>query len=83
VTIEISHYGVCATGGIVNGQCVPAGSILRTTVHVPVGEDVKYLRIDKKLVHHVLDHRRNLNNCREGLCSEIQIEIDRLTGAVS
>jgi hypothetical protein len=50
---------------------------------VPVGEDVKYLRIDKKLVHHVLDHRRNLNNCREGLCSEIQIEIDRLTGAVS
>ena len=83
MTIEISHYGVCATDGIVNGQFVPRGSILVTKWTVPVGKGAEFLRKDKKLVHHILDHRRNLDRCRENLCGKIQTEIDSLIGSPS
>jgi hypothetical protein len=78
--IKISHYGVCATDGIVNGTFTPAGSVLRTTKEVPEAEAVDWLRNDKKLLHRAFDHRRSLENCREDLCGKIQHEIDGLSG---
>ena len=76
--ITISHYGVCATDGEINGTFVPRGSVLRTTKKVPADEAVDWLKNDKRLLHKVFDHRCNLDNCREGLCDQIQKEIDGL-----
>jgi hypothetical protein len=77
--VLVTHYGVCGTDGLINGQFVPAGSIIATQREAEDKADaLKWLQGDKRFIHKVLDHRKSLNTCRDDICGTIQTEIDSL-----